>query len=161
MSPEFARAPFALRCGALLVDYSVSLVPLAVTSLLARSFATGGAAGRAAGGTMMFFGYLLAAGLFALNFIVLAGAADRTLGKWVTGLRIVQVDGARLGFVHACLRHLLGYGLTVLSLGTGYLLAALRTDGRALHDLVARTIVVRDDGRRRTDRNDLIRKRTT
>ena len=159
MSSELARAPFALRCGALLVDYSLSLVPLAVTSLLARSFATGGAAGRAAGGTTMLFGYLLALGLFALNFIVLAGTADRTLGKWITGLRIVQADGGRLGLLHACSRHLLGYGLTVLTLGAGYLLAVVRADGRALHDLVAHTIVVRDDGRRRTNRNNPIRER--
>lgn len=154
-TPDTLRAPFALRCGALLVDYTLLLLPLAVTSVLTRSFAESGAAGRAAGDSVMLFGYALTAGLFVLNFIVFAASLDRTLGKWVTGLRIERKNGARLGFLHACLRHLLGYGLTLLTFGMGFLLAALRGDGRALHDYVASTIVVRDRGARNRIRGEI------
>jgi uncharacterized RDD family membrane protein YckC len=45
------------------------------------------------------------------------------------------------------LRNTIGYVLTVATLGLGFLIAAITPSGRALHDYVAGTIVIR--GRRR------------
>jgi uncharacterized RDD family membrane protein YckC len=44
-------------------------------------------------------------------------------------------------------RHFIGYPLSFLTLGFGILIAAINPRGRALHDLIAGTIVVRDDRR--------------
>ena len=147
-TPDTLRAPFALRCGALLIDYTLLLLPLAVASILSRTYGESGRAGRVAGESVMLFGYTVAVCLFVLNFILFSAISDRTLGKWIAGLRIECMNGERPGFMRACLRHLLGYALTLMTFGLGFLVAALRGDGRALHDFIASTIVVRERGAR-------------
>ncbi|HYN25462.1 MAG TPA: RDD family protein, partial [Pyrinomonadaceae bacterium] len=72
------------------------------------------------------------------------GFTGRTLGKWATGLRVQRTNGAEPGVGRAFLRHFVGYPLSFLTLGFGFLLAALSTRGRALHDFIADTIVVRE-----------------
>jgi uncharacterized RDD family membrane protein YckC len=70
----------------------------------------------------------------------------RTLGKLLMGLTIVNVDGSYVTPAGIIRRNLLGYALTVLTFGVGFLISAVSKSGRALHDLIAGTIVVR--GRR-------------
>ena len=136
---ERLRAPFSLRCGALLVDYIIVVGALAVTTLLARVF------GDAQRGSALILrvGYVATAAVAFLNFVVIANLAGRTLGKWVAGLRIERRDGEPLSVRRALLRHLVGYPLTILTLGLGFLLAAFDPQGRALHDWLAGTVVVR------------------
>jgi Mce-associated membrane protein len=142
---ESARAPFALRCGALLVDYTFVAAIAAGSTLLARML---GGGSRTAGGTVMEFGLVTALVLALLDFIVLPGLTGWTLGKWVTGLRIERHDGERAGFLRMLLRHTVGYLLSLLTLGLGFLLAAFNREGRALHDLLAGTVVVRAGAQR-------------
>ena len=143
---ERLRAPFSLRCGALLIDYTIIAAIVAFATLLARLF---GDDARWAGTTVLRLGYLLAAAAAVLNFVVLAAFAGRTLGKWVTGLHIVRRDGVQISFARAVLRHLVGYTLTLLTLGFGFLVAAFNIEGRALHDFIAGTVVVRERPRAR------------
>jgi uncharacterized RDD family membrane protein YckC len=49
-----------------------------------------------------------------------------------------------LGIGRAFLRHFVGYPLSALPLGLGFIVAAFNTRGRGLHDLIAGTIVVRE-----------------
>ena len=79
-----------------------------------------------------------------LNLGLFAGLTGLTIGKWATGLRIERRDGGAPGIGFALLRHFVGYPLSFLTLGLGFLLAALSERGRTLHDLIARTVVVRD-----------------
>ena len=135
------RAPFSLRCGALLIDYTVLMSIVAFTTLVARSF---GGGARTAGSTIEVFGYLIAVGAAVLNFIVLAAWRGQTLGKWATGLRIeCRKDVAPPGLGRALVRHLIGYPLSLLTFGIGFIMAALNHRGRALHDIIAGTVVVR------------------
>ncbi len=134
------HAPFALRCGALLVDYTLLVGIAAFATLFARMF---GGGTRTAGGAVMDFGLLVAFAVALINFLVLPSFTGRTLGKWVTGLRIERRDGDRLDFPRALLRHTVGYLVSLLTLGLGFLLAAFNREGRALHDLIAGTVVVR------------------
>ncbi len=139
---ERLRAPFALRCGALLIDYILVVGVLAFTTLLARLFDE-----TPRGGSLLLMaGYVAALAVAAVNYVLIAGLSGRTLGKWVAGLRIERRDGGPLSFGRALLRHLAGYPLTLLTLGTGFLLAAFNSEGRALHDLLAGTVVVRSRG---------------
>jgi uncharacterized RDD family membrane protein YckC len=135
---ERLRAPFTLRCGALLVDYIIVVGLVAFATLVARAFGDG-----RSGGFLLTVGYLTALGVAFLNLVVIAGFSGRTLGKWVAGLRIERRDGVPLSFGRALLRHLVGYPLTLLTLGVGFLIAAFNSEGRALHDLLAGTVLVR------------------
>ncbi len=140
------RAPFALRCGALLVDYTLLAAIAAFATLLARMF---GGGSRTAGTTVMDFGLIIALVVAGLDFLVLPCFTGWTLGKWATGLRIERRDGTQLGFGHALLRHTIGYLVSLLTLGLGFLLAAFNREGRALHDILADTVVVRTSARLR------------
>lgn len=85
---------------------------------------------------------LLAASTAAIYFIGFeASAWQATPGKRWLGIRVVDRLGQRIGWPRACARFLAG-SLSWLSLNLGHALAAWRSDGRALHDLVAGTRVV-------------------
>jgi len=137
------RAPFSLRCGALLVDYTLAVSISAFATLLARTL---GGSISLTGEATLSIGYLLSLGVLLLNFLVLPVFTGTTVGKWATGLRIERQNGEPLGFGHATLRHTLGYLVSLLTLGLGFLLAAFDAEGRALHDRIAGTVVVRERG---------------
>jgi uncharacterized RDD family membrane protein YckC len=71
----------------------------------------------------------------------------RTIGKGLTGLRVVRSDGtaptARVVFVRT-----IALPLSLVLFGIGFLLIPVRRDHRALHDLIAGTAVVYDWGDR-------------
>ena len=135
------KAPFPLRCGALLIDY-IALVSLVVFGTLISRMLGGGA--RAAGNSAETAGILLAIAMAVLNLVIIPGLTGFTLGKWATGLRIERNDGGNVGLGRALLRHFVGYPLSFALLGLGFLIAAVSVHGRGLHDMIADTIVVRE-----------------
>lgn len=138
---ERRSAPFSLRCGAMLIDYIILAAIVAFSTLVARML---GGGARTAGSSAETVGILIAIAAAVLDLGVLPGLTGRTLGKWTTGLRLQRTNGNQPGIGRALLRHFVGYPLSFLTLGFGFLLAALSTRGRALHDLIADTIVIRD-----------------
>ena len=137
------RAPFALRCGALLIDYILIVLILTLSTLVARMM---GGGARMAGGTAEKIGIFFALVAAVLDLVVLAGLTGKTVGKWTTGLRLEQTDGNVPGIMRALLRHFVGYPVSIFPFGLGFLLAAVNPTGRALHDLIAGTVVVREQG---------------
>jgi uncharacterized RDD family membrane protein YckC len=135
------RAPFALRCGALLIDYIILVAIVAFSTLVSR-WMGGGA--RSAGSSSETVGILLAIVVAALDLGVLPGLTGLTAGKWAAGLRILRADGTEIGIGRAFLRHFVGYPLSFLTLGLGFLATAFTSRGRGLHDLIANTVVVRE-----------------
>ena len=135
------RAPFPLRCGAFLIDY-IALVSLVVLGTLVARMLGGGA--RSAGNSAETAGILLAVFMALLNLVVLPAFTGLTLGKWATGLRIERTDGGNVGIGRALLRHFVGYPLSFVLLGLGFLIAAVSVHGRGLHDMIAGTVVVRE-----------------
>jgi uncharacterized RDD family membrane protein YckC len=142
-SQSFARfrAPFALRCGAILIDYIMLVAILAFSTLVSRLL---GGGARSAGNSSETVGILLAIVVAGLNLGVLPGLTGFTVGKWAAGLRILREDGREIGVGRAFLRHLVGYPLSFMTLGLGFLATAFTARGRGLHDLIAGTIVVRE-----------------
>ena len=136
------RAPFSLRCGALLIDYIVLIAIVAISTLIARTL---GGGARSAGNSTETVGLLLVCLVAILNFGVLPGLGGQTIGKWATGLRIERTNSHALSIGRAFLRHFVGYPASILTLGIGFLLAAVIPRGRALEDLIADTVVVRDE----------------
>lgn len=165
---ERLRAPFSLRCGALLIDYILLVGIIAFSTLLARL----GSHGPATTSNAQTIGIIIAIIVAAINFIGLSALRGQTLGKWATGLCIRRKDGELLSWERALLRHLvlyppafliLGLGFLVagmmtaaavagigfvLTLGIGFLMATFNAHGRALHDIIADTVVVRENARR-------------
>ena len=135
------RGPFSLRCGAILIDYIVLVAILAFSTLVSRLF---GGGARTAGNSSLTVGVFLVLAVAVLDLGVLPGLTGLTIGKWATGLRIRRSNGTELGIGRAFLRHFVGYPLSALTLGLGFIIAALNARGRGLHDLIAGTIVVRD-----------------
>ena len=135
------RAPFSLRCGAILIDYIILVAIVAFSTLISRLL---GGGARTAGNSSETVGMLVALVVAALNLGVLPGLTGLTIGKWATGLRIRRADGSEIGIGRAFLRHFIGYPVSFLMLGLGFLVAALTKRGRGLHDLIAGSIVVRD-----------------
>ena len=135
------RAPFALRCGAILIDYIILVGILAFSTLVSRLL---GGGARSAGTSSETVGFALTIVVAALGLGVLPGLTGFTVGKWAAGLRILRQDGSEIGIRRAFLRHFVGYPLSFLPLGLGFVVAAFNARGRGLHDLIAGTIVVRE-----------------
>ena len=134
-------APFYLRCGAFLLDYVALASIIVFASLIARLL---GGGARTAGNSAETMGLLAAVTFVVLNLVVLPGFTGLTLGKWATGLRIEKNDGGDISILRAAFRHLVGYPLSLLLFGIGFLMVALTVRGRGLHDIIAGTVVVRE-----------------
>ncbi len=76
-------------------------------------------------------------------FLVGWGWLGATPGKYLLGLRIVDYrQRCPIGIIRALLR-LFAYMVSSITLGCGHLLVLVRSDRRALHDILAGTHVVR------------------
>lgn len=139
-SPERLKAPFALRCGALIIDYIIFVAVPVMSILFARFMGNDGA--KLLNSELNNSGWLIAVLIGLTNFLIFPIFSGRTIGKMLTGLQIVNTDGTDAGFTAIIRRHLLGYPLTLLTLGLGFILSAFTKKGRALHDIIGGTIVV-------------------
>ena len=132
-------AGFWFRAVALAIDAVVCAVVQASFSGLARLLGRSTAEGpESAGSTAFLFTLIFAAAYWT----VLHAVAGQTLGKSVVGVRVVGTDGALLTFGPSLLRYLASV-LSLATCGFGFLMAALRRDKRALHDLIAGSRVER------------------
>jgi uncharacterized RDD family membrane protein YckC len=82
---------------------------------------------------------LLFAGVYTA---VLHAYSGQTVGKLLMGVRVVALDGEPPSIGPAILRYL-AYFVSLAVFGIGFLMAGLRRDKRALHDLIAGTCVDR------------------
>ncbi|MFF0448379.1 RDD family protein [Streptomyces sp. NPDC004609] len=112
-------APLGRRFGALFLDWGLCL-------LIASAFFANG--DRQAAGNW-------ALGVFLVLSLLTVGTVGFTPGKRILGLRVISVDGGRLGIVRVVLRSVL------LCLGIPALI--WDRDGRGLHDRFARAVQVR------------------
>jgi uncharacterized RDD family membrane protein YckC len=140
------RAPFSLRCGAILIDYILLAAILAFSTLISRLLGGGARTAGTSSETIAIFLVLVVA---VLNLGIVAGLTGLTVGKWATGLRICRSDGTDIDMGRAFLRHFVGYPVSFFFLGVGFLVAALTPSRRGLHDWIADTIVVRNVSVRR------------
>jgi uncharacterized RDD family membrane protein YckC len=97
-------------------------------------------------------------GVFTLLFTavytsVLHAVTGQTVGKLAVGVRVVSADGGPLP-VGAALLRWLAYAVSAAPLGFGFVMAGLRRDKRALHDLIAGSRVEHVPARRPVARLD-------
>ena len=132
-------AGFWIRAVALAIDVVVFVLVQMALARLARALwgpAPGGGTPAAAAVTMF---TLLFTAAYATTLHTLAG---QTIGKSLVGVRVVASDGARMTVGPALLRYLACY-ISAATFGFGFLVAGLRRDKRALHDLIAGSRVER------------------
>lgn len=151
---EKLKAPFLLRCGSLLIDYILIVSVPAISILLGRFMGYDGA--KLLNSEVNNAGWLITILLAITNFIIFPMFSGQSIGKIMTGLRITNVDGTMPGYSSLLLRHLVGYPITLLTGGLGFLLAAFTNKGRALHDYLTGTVVVY--GQKKVTQKNLIRK---
>ena len=84
--------------------------------------------------------FLLVAWAFLYCAYPLA-VAGRTFGMAIVGTRTTRTDGSDLGGWRAVIR-VLAFPLSFLLFGLGFLMILVNRDRRALHDLIAGTVVV-------------------
>ncbi len=134
VAPAPARRPagFWTRLAAILVD-GVCLLTAQAAVLLLVWAALGGRPALAVGRAFQ----LVIGSVYPVIFHWLWG---QTLGKMAMQIRVVTVAGGPLSLGTSVLREI-GYWISALTLGIGYLMVAFRSDKRALHDLIAGTRV--------------------
>ncbi|MBI4588488.1 MAG: RDD family protein [Candidatus Rokubacteria bacterium] len=135
---------FWMRYAALSLDMYVLALPVALFGILAAVamplMAVGGklppSAAAAVGLTVALF---LVAFMVAYS-VWMHGKWGQTLGKMALGMKVIRMDGSPLGYGGAFIRWMASV-LSVVVLMIGYIMAGLRSDKRALHDLLAGTRV--------------------
>lgn len=132
------RPPFLLRLGSVLIDYIVLLI-IPITGLLSEKLVGGEGFGVFSDRTL----WLLAVILAGVNCVLLPLVAGQTVGKLLTGIRIVRKDGEMVSIQSMLLRQTIGYVLTLATFGLGLFISAVNTSGRSLHDYIFGTVVVR------------------
>jgi uncharacterized RDD family membrane protein YckC len=145
---DLRPAGFWVRVVAVIIDTAVILVAQAVLYVVA-SMVFGGRSSIAIQVAAQVFGAML----IAVYPVLFHWRWGQTLGKMAVDIRVVTcrptptspgwlMDGGPLTLGCAALRQLASV-LSSVILGVGYLMAGLRRDKRALHDLIAGTRVER------------------
>ena len=130
-------AGFWIRAVAVLIDGVVLIVAQGILFGAGWIFLGGGlGAGTAVRGATQLFSSLIGAS-YTIVFHWMWG---QTLGKMALQIRVVSMDGGPLSFGQAVGRYFASF-LSALILGIGFIMAGVRSDKRALHDLLAGTRV--------------------
>ena len=145
-SPETVHAPFLLRCGALLVDYLLIIAAPVIFLFAGRFFGLDGT--NLINGQLNNAGWLVSIVLAVADLILLPAVSGQSVGKMFAGIRIVGIDGSPARIKKLVIRQTIGYFLVGITLGLSFLISAFSRSGRALHDLIAGTVVIR--GRKET-----------
>lgn len=141
---------FWIRFVAYIID--ALIVGTAAGVLLAVFGGIAAVAGKTPGGdlppavigiaVLMFLGYVV--GVWLYEALLTSSERGGTLGKRAMGLRVVRADGTRLSFGRSTARYFLKIIVTpMIPLGLGYIMAGFSSGKRALHDLMADTLVIR------------------
>lgn len=146
--PVALRAPFLLRCGAAIIDYLLIIFIPVCGILLSRFLGNDGT--RLVNSEINNFAWLLAILVGICNLILLPSVSGQSVGKIVTGLRVVGANGERANIRSILLRQIVGYLLTLATGGLGLFLSVFSKNGRALHDIISGTVVVYGDSRIRS-----------
>lgn len=135
-SPATLKAPFFLRIAAFSIDYMLVVAVPVLWLLFSKFFGDGANAGLS--NTVWLFVVIM----WLIDFLLLPIFRGQTFGKMIAGITIVNTDGTPVRLGGLLVRNVIGYLLTILTLGVGFLISAINKTGRSLHDYVAGTVVV-------------------
>jgi uncharacterized RDD family membrane protein YckC len=140
---DIVYAGFIRRWAALFLDSLIIAIPLVIVAVVVAIplglSQGGGDQGAAFAQGIYYLLYLIAAPLYYAGME--SSVHQATLGKRALGIKVTDNDGRRLSFGHA-LGRWFAAALSYLTLYIGFLMAAFTERKRALHDIVAGTLVV-------------------
>ena len=119
-------AGFWIRFLAWLIDLVILFIPSIVLALAVEGLA----------------GFLLQVAIGLVYRVGFWAAQGATLGQKAVGVEITTVDGEPIGSGRAILRYI-GYFVSWITLGIGFLIIAFNREKRGLHDYIAGTVVVK------------------
>ncbi|MEO6726514.1 MAG: RDD family protein [Blastocatellia bacterium] len=135
-------AGISARCSAFLLDYILTLFPLAVTLVLAF-YVKRRLLEPTVADFFQYVGYALVLAVIFANWIYGYVRFGQSFGKRFIGLRLIRVDGQPVDYKTATVR-LIGSLLSVLVFGYGFLRILWDDEQRGWHDMLAGTMVVKD-----------------
>ena len=141
------KASFFSRFIAWLVDFfAMSVIGLLLGLLVGGLFGIVRAADsfliNALFGTL---GVIVMFSIFILQFLYFGyywNKSGQTIGMKLTGIKVVRQDGSLMSYVRAALRATVGYWISDLVFGLGYIWAAFDSEKEAWHDKIFDTWVV-------------------
>lgn len=83
--------------------------------------------------------------LIAFYFVYFHYISGATPGKWLFHLKVVKINGKPLGLDTSIIRFL-AYFVSLFPFSQGFILIGLHPQKQGLHDIIARTYVIRSDG---------------
>ena len=142
-SKDVVYAGFMRRWAAFFLDSLILGIPLVILAVvIAMAISGDGMLVAMQSGTFQAVYYL---GIFLIKPLYFAGMESSvnqaTLGKMALGIKVTDESGNRLSFGHA-LGRWFAAALSYITLYIGFLMAAFTDRKRALHDMVASTLVV-------------------
>jgi uncharacterized RDD family membrane protein YckC len=81
-------------------------------------------------------------GAWLYNAYMESSRMEATLGKKLMGIRVTDMDGGRVSFQTASIRFF-GKIISIALAGAGFIMAPFTPNYQALHDVIAKTIVVK------------------
>jgi len=143
---DIVPASFLKRFAAWFIDQVVlvGLVMLIAATVAIIAAATKPDFGNSDNAALMFtVGYYGASILLYVAYYAVfdSSASGATLGKKALGIRVTDLDGRRIGIGRSIARTL-SCGLSYLIVYIGFLMALMTNRSQALHDLIARTLVI-------------------
>ena len=130
------------RCSAFLLDYILTLFPLAVTLVLAF-YVKRRLLEPTVADFFQYVGYALAIAVICTNWVYGYVRFGQSFGKRFIGLRVVRVDGQPMDYKTAAVR-LLGYFVSLFVFGLGFVWMLWDKEQRGWHDKMAKTVVIQD-----------------
>src|SRR6185369_4445618 len=94
---ERLRAPFLRRCGAFLIDYILLVCIPVISLLLGRFYGVDGI--KLLNSELSNTGWLIMLLVAVTNFVIFPMFSGQSIGKMLTGIRIVKKDGTPPSFV--------------------------------------------------------------
>ena len=76
-------------------------------------------------------------------YVFFTGYSGQTPGKMALHIKVIHNDGSDIGYGQAFIRETIGKAISYILLCIGYLMVAMRSDKRGLHDLIASTRVIK------------------
>jgi uncharacterized RDD family membrane protein YckC len=135
---------FWRRVGAYIIDDILIIIGYSIVSFAVASFMIGaGASSKSAARSMVAWVWLvLVVAPWLYCAFMESSNLQATVGKLALGIKVTGQDGERIGFGQATGRYF-SHLLTAISFGVGYAMVVFTSRRQALHDMVARTYVVR------------------
>lgn len=145
--PEVRRAGFWIRLAAWVVDcVCLFLVTTALTFAALTTIYLGGQLGGEINDQVIALAGYTSAAIVLLSgvayFTLFIGSCGQTPGKMLCRLKVIRLDGLEMTYGRAWLRAQ-GWMLSFLLFGLGFLLIPCSRHKRALHDILAGTVVIR------------------